>query len=117
MRALKRLINEALGAFDEFVDWIMKTEQVPHRYSSRGFKQMEPIMTDYGHEVRVFESSNAKGPCIWLAIERSTTSPTMDDTEPRSAHLTLEDAKLIRDQLDWLIHNHYQVQDPEMTWN
>lgn len=85
--------------------------------SSRGFLQGKPIPSSYGGEVSVFESSAASAPHIWVEI----TSPTSlndyainkenyeGDWDVASAHITLENARVLRDQLDFLLENHYQL--------
>jgi hypothetical protein len=70
--------------------------------SNRGFKHMDPVRNRNGGEVRVFESSNAILPCIWLSV-------TWMDMAEGSAELTLVDAEKLRDQLTYLIENHYQI--------
>jgi hypothetical protein len=66
---------------------------------------MEPINPNRGGEVRVYESSAADGPHIWLNV-KEPADPVLGEAH---AHLTLEQAKLLRDQLDYLIGNHYQT--------
>ena len=68
----------------------------------RGFSHMPPIQVEYGGSVRVYESSAAVSPHLWLAV-------MPDDNPEATAHLTLESAEHLRDQLTWLIENHYQV--------
>ncbi len=81
-------------------------------YSTRGLKYTEPIDTTYGHRVQVYESSAAEGVHIWLAVDRDCR-PGVPITEEESAHahLTLAQAEGLRDRLDYLIRNHYQVTD------
>lgn len=73
---------------------------LPFERSARGFKHMEPIVMDYPKPtvVRVYESSAALEPAIWVAMEQDAQC---------HAHLSLEEATLLRDQLTWLIENHY----------
>lgn len=68
--------------------------------SSRGFMHMETVSGDYPDpwNVRVYESSAAEDPAIWLAMDAGN-----------HAHLTLKQAEQLRDQLEFLINNHYQV--------
>lgn len=78
--------------------------------SERGFKRHDPIPSEYGGSVRVFESSAAMGPHIWVSVESNQTLG--DERTPiikSVAHITLENAELLRDQLTNLIDNHYQV--------
>jgi len=70
------------------------------KFSNRGFQGFEPIPsspTGYSGSVRVYESSAASDPYIWLAVDESRV------------HLTLADARRLRDQIDYLISNHYQA--------
>jgi hypothetical protein len=75
--------------------------------TDRGFRHYAPIPTDYGHVVRVYESSAAKGPCLWLAVELDPGLPV----EPGIAHLTLEQAQAIRDTLSTAIDKHWMTRD------
>lgn len=82
-----------------------------YKLSDRGFKQYEPVRTAYGHDVTVYESSAASSPHLWLRIEESDESHRMgmhEEAGNMGAHLTLEQAAEIRDQLDAAIKNHYQ---------
>lgn len=78
--------------------------------NERGFNQDEPIQTDYGHEIRVYESSAAKGPCLWLAVEKGEARFPGDlGPEHAHAHMTIEQAQELRDSLGRIIDNHYQL--------
>jgi len=67
----------------------------PFERSDRGFLGYGgPIPTDYGHDVQVYESSAAKGPCVWLAVGDSALTPG------HNAHLTLAQALKVRAALD-----------------
>lgn len=62
--------------------------------SERGFIGYDKIMTDYGHELRVQESSAANGPHLWLFIGPS------DQMESRDAvHLNAHHVRRLRDAL------------------
>lgn len=82
--------------------------EMPSTQSGRGFTQMEPFKCRYGSEVRVYESSAASHPCIWLNVQGDAAAMDLKPGEG-TAHLTIEQAQLLRDQLDWLIQNHYQL--------
>ncbi|RBO78309.1 hypothetical protein [Nocardia puris] len=70
-----------------------QVEPMPGEYSQRGFFHWEPVETDYGHKVFVYESS-AIVPHMWLRILEG------DDI---AAHLSVDQARTIRDQIsDWL---------------
>lgn len=77
------------------------SEHLIHTFSKRGFKHMPELHCDYGSEVRVYESSAAVSPFIWLDVKHRSGSGT--------AHMTLDDAARLRDQLDYLIAHHYQL--------
>jgi hypothetical protein len=66
--------------------------------TDRGFKHLPPIAGSYGGQVRVYESSAATHPYIWLNVDEATL------------HLTVEDATKLAEQLAYLVKNHYQVQ-------
>jgi hypothetical protein len=75
---------------------------IEYEVSSRGFKHMAPIPSTYPGELHVYESSSAAGPHVWIAVKGQ-------DGAEGHAHLTLESVRQLRDQLEWLIANHYQV--------
>ena len=75
--------------------------------STRGFSHFDPIVTSYGHEIRVYESSSASAPHIWLAVN-GVDSTNGDEYTSLHANMTLAAARLLRDQLTHLIDNHYQ---------
>jgi len=80
--------------------------------TDRGFRWYDDIHTDYGHVVRVYESSAAREPCLWLLVklteEGRATAQTNIEPEAAMAHLTIEQAERVRDTLDAAIKNHYQ---------
>ena len=79
-------------------------------FSDRGFAQMPEIPSEYGGSVRVYESSAAMGPHIWLEAKAPEDLNHPDGPMVEAPiHLTLDNAKLLRDQLTVLIDNHYQV--------
>jgi hypothetical protein len=68
-----------------------------------GSPDFDGPMTPRDHgKVRVHESSEAMYPAIWLRVEDG-------DGKDAVLHLSLERAEHLRDQLDWLVQNHYQV--------
>lgn len=79
--------------------------------SERGFKRLPSIPSSYGGEITVYESSNAMGPHVWV---RFVTPVNLNDpqgvTEEGIAHLPLDEAAKLRDQLDYLITHHYQLE-------
>jgi len=80
-------------------------------YSPRGFKYMDPTPSAYGGHVAVYESSATSGPHLWLAVKETAATRTEGTDTEATAHLTLEAATRLRDQLTYLIENHYQVGD------
>lgn len=86
-------------------------EHLKPETGTRGFKHMPSLPSEYGGEVEVYESSNASGPHIWVRI----VCPA-DLNEPNGmrvesvAHLTLENAQKLQEQLAFLVNNHYQLQ-------
>lgn len=78
--------------------------------SNRGFKHHEPVPSEYGGNVRVYESSAASAPHIWVNVECPVNmNDPRGPAKDASAHLTLDNAILLRDQLTHLIENHYQT--------
>jgi hypothetical protein len=75
-------------------------------YTDRGFARMPAVASTYGGSVRVYESSAAIGPHIWLQAEGLDGLRGPHASVP--IHLTLADATVLRDQLTSLIENHYQ---------
>jgi hypothetical protein len=78
--------------------------------TDRGLRHYDPIPTDYGHEVRIYESSSAEAPHLWLSVEL-TPEGGQHGLLPQeaTAHLTLDQARAIRDALDAAIDGHYQL--------
>ena len=76
--------------------------------TDRGFKHFTPIATDYGHVVRVYESSAAESPHLWLAIDATDSALRGDKGIQTAAHLSLEQAEALRDSLTVAIATHYQ---------
>jgi hypothetical protein len=85
------------------------------KYSDRGFAFWEPIKASYGAEIDVHESSAAAGPHLWINIEGDCH---LTDAPPRTpgipggvakgsaaAHLTMDAARALRDQLDAAIRH------------
>ncbi len=74
-----------------------------YEVTERGFKHYEPIGTAYGHIIRVYESSSADEPKLWLGID-ATGAMTGNPT----ALLTVEQARELQDTLSAAIAQHYQ---------
>lgn len=79
-----------------------------YEITDRGFAHLKPIpeRTRWGDgergEVRIYESSSATEPCIWISVVEVGESAA-------TAELTLKSAKKLAKQLRWLVKNHYQV--------
>lgn len=80
--------------------------------TDRGFKHFPPIRSTHGGQVSAYESSAASGPHLWLRIEqpRDLNDPNSEQFDA-TAHLTLNAASQLRDQLDALIAGHYQLRN------
>ena len=70
------------------------------RFSDRGFAYFAGIEGHCG-AVAAYESSLSDEPYIWVRCTEDNTTV--------AAELTLDGAARLRDQLTWLIDNHYQV--------
>lgn len=82
--------------------------------SERGFMSLPAIPSSYGGQVRVYESSNAEHPHVWLNAEapKNLNNPT-GDTVQAPIHLTVENAKALAEQLIFLVDEHYQGSDDD----
>lgn len=71
-------------------------------YNERGFPVFgEPVITQYGHPVRVYGSSAAMYDAVWLDIGDSTKLGC--EKIVGTAHMNLEQAKLVRNHLStWI---------------
>lgn len=77
--------------------------------SNRGFAHMPPVPSEYGGDARVYESSAADGPHIWLAATCPANLNHPDGSVIEvTLHLTAENASVLADQLRYLVENHYQ---------
>lgn len=78
--------------------------------SDRGFKFLPPITSTHGGTIEVYESSAAEYPAVWVRIQENMRGAEPSDSH---AHLPIEDALALSQQLAWLARNHYQVrQEP-----
>lgn len=75
--------------------------------SARGFEQYGAVETDYGHAVRVYESSTADGPHVWINTVQTEESAKAHGLKPEqsTAHLDLVQAIAVRNLLDEFIDN------------
>ncbi|MFC3454035.1 hypothetical protein [Amycolatopsis speibonae] len=77
--------------------------------SSRGFKRMPPIPSEYGGDVHVYESSGATAPAIWLTATAPADLNNRDGAQVEAPlHLTADNAWRLAEQLMTLVANHYQ---------
>ncbi len=82
--------------------------------SARGFRRGEPVPSEYGGHVRVFESSAAMWPSVWLAVECPVDlNDRNGPVKEAVAHLRIEHAVALRDQLTELVEGHYQTGDAD----
>lgn len=77
------------------------TDHLTVSTSDRGLVSLPPIPSACGGSVRVYESSAAAGPHIWLAAN-SPIAPY------GTVHLSMDDALKLADQIRLLAANHYQ---------
>lgn len=87
--------------------------------SKRGFTQYEPVDCGYGGILRVFESSSAFDPSLWLgvraaaddpnqvAIARANGQPYQLETAEETFLLRAWQARLLRDTLDAALREHF----------
>lgn len=80
--------------------------------SDRGFSHLPAIPSQYGGSVRVYESSAAMAPHIWLTAEAPVSLNEPDGpTVTAPIHLTLDDARRLAEQLLLLVGDHYQLRN------
>lgn len=78
--------------------------------SDRGFTRLPAIPSDHpGGEVRVYESSAAEQPCIWLNATAGYAFNRPDGSSVVAPiHLTVDNARKLAEQLLYLAEHHYQ---------
>jgi hypothetical protein len=77
----------------------MTNEAVPNRsVTSRGFDTYDEFRDSYGAAVTVRQSSAASGAHVWLFAEGGGV-----DRNDGAAHLTVDQARRVRDALDVFI--------------
>lgn len=79
--------------------------------SDRGFKQGEPIPGDYGGTLRIYESSGMT-PAIWINAKEPNDPNGTPYPKPMETTLllNLEKATELREQLDYIINNHFTIE-------
>lgn len=92
-------------------------EKQGYEVSDRGFVHWTPVPDTYGHEIKVYESSAADGPCMWLSIDgpvhlNAPAEPKagiphgVSPDGSASAHLTYEQVLQVRARLTAWIARH-----------
>lgn len=81
-------------------------DDLEHTASDRGFIHMGPVAGTDGTSVRAYESSAAFGPFLWVRVGTSR------DQAVAHAHLPLEAARLLRDQLTFLLRRNGMGEPP-----
>ena len=88
----------------------MEKEHLAPKMTNRGFMHMPEVESTYKDStVRVYESSAAMGPHVWIMA----AEPGKD--KDVAVHLTLEDAIKFAEQIQYLAKNHYQVREEGPT--
>lgn len=89
----------------------MTTDRPQHltiETSDRGFDRMPTIPSAYGGHVAAYESSGASAAYLWLKVRAESGNRHGDAPTEAHAHLTVEDALRVADQLVRLVADHYQ---------
>lgn len=77
--------------------------------SDRGFDHHEPVPSEYGGNVRVYEASNAMYPAVWLKVVCPVDLNRPDGpTQEAVANLHVSNAWLVARQLAARVVDHYQ---------
>lgn len=73
-------------------------------YSDRGFAQFgKAFRTDYGHEIRVYQSSSAEKDAVWMSVDLSPENSDGLFPVDTAVHMDLDQAKALRDRLSaWI---------------
>ena len=72
--------------------------------TNRGFHEYgQPVICTYGSEIRVYESSAASGPHVWLKVKCADVSLHHQPPGEGTAHLNEEQARAVIERLQaWL---------------
>lgn len=98
---VSRMVLSAALAGRQVVDLPDDAEHLQVVRSDRGFARLPALPTAYGGEVKVYESSAASAPHLWLLV-------TERNGAEAHAHLTVETAQQLVAQLLHTIAHHYQ---------
>lgn len=83
-------------------------EHLEYTTTERGFDHMPELPGIYGGTVKVYESSSAMQPCVWLSATVPANRDKPDGASfETTVHLSAEDAWKLADQLRALVRNHY----------
>jgi len=86
-------------------------------YTNRGFGTTSGFKTKRYGEVTVRESSNAMGPHLWIFGEKDPlNSKRKEEGSAIAMELTLEEAKMLRYDLDKMIGHLKESWGPEHEW-
>ncbi len=81
-------------------------------FNDRGFAAFEEFDTTYGAKLRVYESSAALGPHIWLKAQQPEPKHSGQlDAFDASVHMNLKQAEQLRDNLTYLIDHAKEAWD------
>lgn len=78
-------------------------------YTDRGFAHLDSVICRDGDLIKVYESSLATEPAVWLQVIENGT-PTGEEDVRVVAHCSLDDIRRLMERLQWMLDNHYQVQ-------
>lgn len=79
-------------------------DEKEYTVSDRGFVYADDIIGDYGTKISVHQSSSVR-PSLWVRLYSSAAyHPELPEGTEVVAHIGLEEAKTLRDQLDYLIN-------------
>lgn len=88
----------------------MTQEHLVPTWTQRGFPHLPPLLASYGNRpcggsVRVYASSAATAePSVWLRVDQPTDRNDPDSpTTEATIHISAATARLLRDQLAWLL--------------
>jgi len=68
-----------------------------------GYKKMPPVLVLDGHTVTIQERNGSKDPEVWISVAKKGKDGKVIG---ESATISLNDAKRISEQLDFLVKNH-----------
>lgn len=92
----------------------MSVEHLRPRVTDRGFMHLPPIVAVHGGRpagtVRVYESSAAGDPAVWIAVEQPAdrNHPENGLTREAVVHMPLDRAVQFAEQIMWLASNHFK---------